>query len=97
MDLEELLYLMQAGESEILEFKESSGKNIHHEISAFANSNGGKIIIGVSDAGKITGTDVKSAIEKVTSSIQSIIPPPTIKTEKIAVVGDFFMSVSCVT
>jgi ATP-dependent DNA helicase RecG len=85
MDLEEFIYLIQSGESEVLEFKESAGKNIHHEISAFANSDGGKIIVGVSDTGKIVGTDVKDAIEKVTSSVQSIIPPPTIKTQKISV------------
>lgn len=85
MDLEELIYLIQSGESEVLEFKESAGKNIHHEIAAFSNSDGGKIIVGVSDAGKIVGTDVKDTIEKVTSSVQSIIPPPAIKTQKISV------------
>ena len=85
MNLEELIYLIQSGESEVLEFKELVGKNIFHEISAFANSNGGKIIIGVSDEGKIVGTDVKGAIEKITSGVQSILPPPEIKTDKIAV------------
>ncbi len=85
MDLEELIYLIQSGESEVLEFKETAGKNIHHEVAAFANSEGGKIIVGVTDNGKIIGTDVKGAIEKVTSSIQSIIPPPAIKTQKISI------------
>ncbi len=85
MDLEELIYLIQSGESEVLEFKETAGKNIHHEIAAFANSEGGQIIVGVADHGKIIGTDVKEAIEKVTSSIQSIIPPPAIKTQKISI------------
>lgn len=85
MDLEELIYLIQSGESEVLEFKETAGKNIHHEIAAFANSDGGIIIVGVADSGKIIGTDVKKAIEKVTSSIQSIIPPPEIKTQKISI------------
>jgi len=85
MDLEELIYLIQSGESEVLEFKEKTGRNIHHEIAAFANSEGGKIIVGVSDKGKIIGTNVKEAIEKVTSSIQSVIPPPTIKTQKISI------------
>lgn len=85
MDLEKLIYLIQSGESEVLEFKETAGKNIHHEIAAFANSEGGHIIVGVADSGKIIGTDVKKAIEKVTSSIQSIIPPPEIKTQKISI------------
>lgn len=73
MDLEELIYLIQSGESEVLEFRESAGKNIHHEIAAFANSDGGKIIAGVSDTGKIVGTDVKDAIEKVTNPVQSVL------------------------
>jgi len=85
MDLEELISLIQSGESEVLEYKETVGKTIHHEIAAFANSKGGNIIIGVTDQGKIVGTDVKNAIEKVTSSIQSIIPPPSLQTEKISV------------
>jgi len=85
MDLEELIYLIQSGESDVLEYKETAGKTIHHEIAAFANSKGGKIIIGVTDEGKVIGTDVKKAIERVTSSIQSIIPPPAIRTEKISV------------
>ncbi|HDR73809.1 MAG TPA: winged helix-turn-helix transcriptional regulator [Methanoculleus sp.] len=85
MDLEELIYLIQSGESEVLEFKESAGKNIHHEIAAFANSEGGKILVGVSDTGKIVGTNVKEAMERVTSSVQSILPPPPIKTEKISI------------
>jgi len=85
MDLEELIYLIQSGESEVLEFKERTGKNIHHEVCAFANSEGGKIIVGVTDNGKIIGTDVKGAIEKITSSIQSIIPPLAIKTQKISI------------
>ncbi|MDG6249616.1 RNA-binding domain-containing protein [Methanocalculus sp.] len=85
MDLEELIYLIQSGESEVLEFKESAGKNIHHEIAAFANSDGGKILVGVSDTGKIVGTNVKEAMERVTSSVQSILPPPSIKTEKLSI------------
>ncbi|UUX93286.1 RNA-binding domain-containing protein [Methanoplanus endosymbiosus] len=85
MDLEELIYLIKSGESETLEFKETAGKNIHHEVAAFANSEGGIIIVGVTDDGKITGTDAKGAIEKLTSSIQSIIPPPVIKTQKMSI------------
>jgi len=85
MDLEELIYLIQSGESDVLEFKETVGRNIHHEIAAFSNSDGGNIIVGVADNGKIIGTDVKGAIEKVTSSIQPIIPPPAIKTQKISI------------
>jgi Predicted transcriptional regulator containing an HTH domain and an uncharacterized domain shared with the mammalian protein Schlafen len=64
MDIEELIYLIKSGESELLEFKETIGRNVHHEIAAFANSDGGKILIGISDSGKIIGTQAKEAIEK---------------------------------
>jgi ATP-dependent DNA helicase RecG len=85
MDLQYLLTLIQSGESERVEFKKKPTKTLHHEIAAFANADGGHIIIGVDDKGTILGTDVKAALEKVTSSLQSIIPPPRITTHKITV------------
>jgi ATP-dependent DNA helicase RecG len=94
MDLEELIYLIKSGESENLEFKETAGKNIHHEVAAFANSEGGIIIVGVTDEGKIVGTDAKEAIEKLTSSVQSIIPPPAIKTQKMSIEGKDLLIIS---
>ncbi|HPY59341.1 MAG TPA: putative DNA binding domain-containing protein [Methanospirillum sp.] len=87
MNIEDLIYLIKPGESEKLEFKEKVVKNIHHEIAAFANSEGGTILVGISDSGKIIGTNVKDAIEKITSSIQSTMPPPRIQTQKISIDG----------
>ncbi|HDR74024.1 MAG TPA: ATP-binding protein [Methanoculleus sp.] len=75
---------MQSGESEVLEFKESAGKKIHHEIAAFAHSDGGTILVGVSDRGKIVDTGGKAALDKVPGSVQSILPPLPIKTETIS-------------
>ncbi len=87
MNIEDLIYLIKPGESEKLEFKEKVVKNIHHEIAAFANSEGGTILVGISDSGKIIGTNVKDSIEKITSSIQSTMPPPRIQTQKISIDG----------
>ena len=87
MNIEDLIYLIKPGESEKLEFKEKVVKDIHHEIAAFANSEGGTILVGISDSGKIIGTNVKDAIEKITSSIQSTMPPPRIQTQKISIDG----------
>ncbi len=87
MDLHHLLTLIQSGESEHVEFKRKATKTLHHEIAAFANADGGHIIIGVDDNGKLLGTDVKAALEKITSSLQSIIPLPRITTNKITVDG----------
>ncbi|HDS63999.1 MAG TPA: ArsR family transcriptional regulator [Methanofollis liminatans] len=85
MDLDTLLALIRTGESERIEFKRSPTKTIHHEIAALANADGGNLIIGVDDNGAIVGTDVKNALEIITSTIQSVVPPPRIATHKIAV------------
>lgn len=57
MDIQELKDTLKQGESNSVEFKEriSSDINLAILISSFANSFGGKIIIGVSNKGKIRG------------------------------------------
>ena len=50
----ELKFLLQEGEGFNLEFKEKD-KDLSKEICAFANANGGKILVGVTDDGKING------------------------------------------
>ena len=52
--------LILQGESETLEFKTSTGewKEIIETISAFANTRGGKITIGVSKTGKPVGVEI---------------------------------------
>ena len=49
--------LIKKGESESLEFKTSFGKETMETLSAFANSNGGTVLIGINDKGKIIGVD----------------------------------------
>ena len=59
-------------ESEILEFKESLSqwRRIIETISAFSNTRGGTIIVGVNDKGKIIGVSIgKSTIEDLTNKI----------------------------
>ena len=41
-------------------FKENLGKKFAVEVVAFANSMGGKILIGVDDEGNIVGTDISN-------------------------------------
>ncbi len=57
MDCAELLGILDRGEDSAHQFKENftSIDNLAVEISAFANADGGKIIIGVSDIGKLSG------------------------------------------
>jgi len=53
----ELFELIENGESSTIEFKRDNvrAENIAKEIVAFANSYGGKILLGVEDDGKISG------------------------------------------
>ena len=87
MDLDRLLDLIRDGESERVEFKREPSRTLHREIAAFANAEGGYIIIGVDDNGKIVGTDIKTAVEMVTSALSAIIPPPQITTWKPSING----------
>jgi predicted HTH transcriptional regulator len=57
-DAEQYIYnLIQSGESQYLDFKFeiSNSKKIARTFSAFANTNGGKLLIGVKDNGRISG------------------------------------------
>jgi len=58
MDIRDIKRLVKDGENEVIEFKKKANfpEKIVKEIVAFANSNGGNLLIGVDDDGKITGT-----------------------------------------
>jgi ATP-dependent DNA helicase RecG len=81
--------LIKQGESEILEFKKSLGewKEIIESISAFSNTEGGKLIIGVSKSGKLAGVNIgKDTIEHLTNQISQNTDPkvhPRITVKKI--------------
>lgn len=53
-----MLSSIKNGESEQLEFKASFGREVIETLSAFANTKGGAVLIGVGDEGKITGVQV---------------------------------------
>ena len=61
--------ILQEGEGYKVEFKESFNKSLSKEIVAFANSEGGRIFLGVSDEGKIKGIKITN---KLKSQIQDI-------------------------
>jgi ATP-dependent DNA helicase RecG len=81
--------LISKAESEIVEFKKSTGewKEIIETLSAFSNTEGGKIVIGVSKSGKLFGVDIgKDTIEHLTNQISQNTDPkvhPRITIEKI--------------
>jgi Predicted transcriptional regulator containing an HTH domain and an uncharacterized domain shared with the ma mmalian protein Schlafen len=76
---DEILTLIASGESQTLEFKSSFQKEVMETISAFANTSGGKIIIGVNDKGEILGTDAqRSNIPDMINSIKQNTSPSII-------------------
>jgi ATP-dependent DNA helicase RecG len=70
MNKEELKLILEEGEGLKVEFKECFDlKNLAKEICAFANSEGGRIFIGISDKGEIEGIEISN---KLKSQIQDI-------------------------
>ena len=73
-----LLGLMAQGEGKNLEFKESSIKlpgNLFETICAFLNTDGGEILLGVSDDGKISGVN-KNAVLKLKKDVANLSNNP---------------------
>src|SRR5690554_2315486 len=89
MDVIELLEVIETGEDSKTQFKEifTSPDALAAEIAAFANTQGGRIFVGVSDNGDIAGLTregVKSLNQMVSSVCsQKIEPPLPVKTENI--------------
>ncbi|MDA2922012.1 helix-turn-helix domain-containing protein [Patescibacteria group bacterium AH-259-L07] len=89
MNKNEVKKLIEKGESESLELKLSLSqiKEIIQTIAGFANKNGGKIIIGVSFVGNISGLQTgKDTIERLTNKISTSLEPkvyPKIEVKEI--------------
>ena len=78
--------LIAQGENSGLEFKSSQvrSESIAKELVAFANSQGGVLLVGVEDNGEITGVDNTNYDEWITNIARtSVIPAINIAIEKI--------------
>lgn len=70
MDKKELDFILQEGEGFKIEFKEAvDPKNLPKDLVAFANFEGGRILIGVNDKGEVKGIEITN---KLKSGIQNI-------------------------
>lgn len=87
MDVLQLRERIKAGEDSRHQFKKtiSSIDNLAVEISAFANSQGGQIIIGIDDQGQITGLtseEIRKLNQWVSNvTTQKVEPPIFVETE----------------
>lgn len=70
--------VIELGEGQFIEFKESFDKTIQKEIVAFANASGGVIYLGITDAGNIKGAEftnrLKSQIQDIAYNCDPSIP-----------------------
>jgi len=91
MNREELDYIIQEGESYLVEFKERVNASLAREITAFANASGGRIFVGITDKGAITGVAVSnkilSQIQDIANNCQPTVPVSIDVFDKIAIVN----------
>jgi ATP-dependent DNA helicase RecG len=84
MNRTELEHLIKLGEGQTLEFKRSLSEDYSRELSAFANSLGGTLLIGVDDHGVIVGIDnINKAKAQLQNTARSLEPPLPIRIEAV--------------
>ena len=90
MTVEQLLTLTASGESETLEFKETTGmrREATRTVCAFLNQLGGQILFGVTQAGVVAGQQVSErTIEELSAELRQIDPPAFPTVERVPVGG----------
>lgn len=91
MTRDELDVLVRFGESEQLEFKESSGQRTQaaKSICAMLNHRGGRVLFGVTAKGEIVGQQVSDrTIEDIAAELRDIDPPVLPSIERVPIVAD---------
>ena len=83
--------LAASGESETLEFKETTGvrREATRTVCAFLNQDGGQVVFGVTPTGVVAGQQVSErTIEELSAELQRIDPPAFPSVERIRVGDD---------
>ncbi len=71
--------LITQGESQVLEYKASFDRAVIESLVAFANAHGGKVLVGVSDSGKMLGVTLgKETLNEWLGQIKSATSPALI-------------------
>lgn len=70
--------LIDEGENEEVEFKESpgDGRTFIQSIVAFANTRGGRILVGISDDSRVVGTKPQADQQKIADWVETRLDPP---------------------
>ena len=74
----DLKALIKQGEGVSVEFKEcrhTLNRDVYKTVCAFLNRHGGDLLLGVSDAGKVTGVD-PDCVEQVKKDFVTVINNP---------------------
>jgi ATP-dependent DNA helicase RecG len=85
MNLRELRRLCRRGESDILEFKRTTGTlpKAMQTLCAFLNSHGGRVVFGVTDEGDVRGQHVgKATLANVTDAFRLFWPRAAVRVER---------------
>ncbi len=84
MTRQELLDLIAAGEGPEVEFQRSLGREFGRELCAFANGDGGTILLGVSSSGEVVGVgNHRRTRVKVLTVARSGDPPVVVEIESV--------------
>ena len=86
-----LLKVISGRENECLEFKESLRlkEEIGQTVSAFSNANGGSILVGVSNDGKVIGVEIgRNTLEELANYVKRSTDPAIFPSMKILDVED---------
>ncbi len=88
MNAEQIANIVAGGESEVLEFKSTTGtrREPAHTVCAMLNQQGGQVLFGVSSEGRVVGQQVSErTIEEVGAELAIIDPPAFPAVERIPV------------
>ncbi len=91
MTTEQITTLAASGESETLEFKETTGarRKAAMTLCAFLNQGGGQVLFGVKDDGSVVGQEVgERTIEDLSAEFRRIDPPAFPSIERVRVDED---------
>lgn len=91
MDLKEIKVLASRGEGQHLEFKKKANypEKIVKELVAFANAEGGKLLLGVDDDGTASGVkSIEGELFLVEEAIRTFIRPQLQYTANIVMIND---------